>query len=70
MIILECSGLVPADTRLLAGDELMVNGSMLAGETLPAGQDAAAIPAPDAALAERHKIVFRATAITEGGAAL
>ncbi|PWB83797.1 MAG: haloacid dehalogenase, partial [Methylocystaceae bacterium] len=71
LILLERGALVPADGRLIASDELMVNESALTGEALPVQKDAAILLPPDASLADRCNMVFRGTAVTGGsGAAL
>lgn len=58
--------MVAADGRVFRARELTVDESALTGESLPSGKRAETLPMADTPLAERHNMVYRATAVTGG----
>ncbi|GAA2239839.1 hypothetical protein GCM10010430_21490 [Kitasatospora cystarginea] len=64
VIELYTGDVVPADARLLKADELEVDESSLTGESLPTGKQVDATP--QAAVAERHCMVFEGTTVVAG----
>ena len=67
VILLEAGMKVPADARALHAAALEVDESILTGESLPVAKNVDAI-APDAAVADRHCMLFQGTVITRGTA--
>ncbi|HEX5515260.1 MAG TPA: cation-translocating P-type ATPase [Gammaproteobacteria bacterium] len=65
LILIEEGDTVPADGRLLKVSALQVAEAALTGESLPVAKDVGAI-AVDAALGDRHNMVFSGTAVTYG----
>jgi Ca2+-transporting ATPase len=65
VILLEEGDTIPADARLIESVALQVAEAALTGESLPVPKDIAPI-AQDAALADRHNMVFSGTAATYG----
>jgi Ca2+-transporting ATPase len=65
IVLLRVGDVVPADLRLVRAEALLVDRSILTGESLP---EAASIePDPvDAALADRHSIAYAGTAVVGG----
>ena len=70
VLLLAAGDVVPADGRVLPGGTLVVDRSVLTGESVP--EQATAVPdAIDAALAERHAMVYAGTSVVGGrGSAL
>ena len=70
VLLLAAGDVVPADARVMPGGNLVVDRSVLTGESVP--EQATAVPdAPDAALAERHAMVYAGTSVVGGrGSAL
>jgi calcium-translocating P-type ATPase len=65
VLLLAAGDVVPADARVLPGGSLVVDRSVLTGESIPEG--ARAIPDPPAApLAERRSMVYAGTSIVGG----
>lgn len=68
IIKLEAGDFVPADARLLQSASLKCEESALTGESVPAEKDALAEVKEDAALGDRHNMVFSGCSITYGTA--
>lgn len=68
IIKLEAGDFVPADARLLKSSNLKSEESALTGESVPSEKDALAKVAEDAALGDRHNMVFSGCSITYGTA--
>jgi Ca2+-transporting ATPase len=66
VILLEAGDVVPADARLLLSPNLRVQEASLTGESQPVEKDAEASIAPEAALADRHTMVYMGTAVAYG----
>ena len=66
-VLQEGGDVVPADLRLVEANNLRVDESPLTGESVAAIKRAEP-DQPDAALAERHSMLFRGTTVTEGSA--
>jgi P-type Ca2+ transporter type 2C len=65
VVLLQSGDVVPADTRLTRADRLLVDRSVLTGESLP--EDGRVAPDPaDAALASRHSIAYSGTSVVGG----
>jgi magnesium-transporting ATPase (P-type) len=60
--------LVPADVRLLAEQDVKVDESLLTGESLPVGKDAAAVVADASALGDRRTMLHAGTMVLSGRA--
>jgi Ca2+-transporting ATPase len=60
---------IPADARLIHGENLSVDESMLTGESLPVRKRAHMELAPDVALADRITMVYRGTSVLGGSGA-
>ncbi len=65
VMLLEEGDTVPADGRLVESTALQTAEAALTGESLPVAKDVAPA-APDAALGDRHGMVFGGTAVTYG----
>jgi Ca2+-transporting ATPase len=65
VILLDVGATIPADARLFETSALQTTEAALTGESLPVTKDTAPI-AEEAALADRHNIVFSGTAVTYG----
>lgn len=71
LMLLARGDAVCADARIVRGHELFTDEAMLTGESQPVRKDAATLPSPVAALADRHNMVWRGTVVTGGtGAAV
>ena len=66
VVLLRAGGVVPADCRLLEGENLLVDESTLTGESYPAEKDAGLAADASAPLAERHNSVFLGTHVVSG----
>jgi P-type Ca2+ transporter type 2C len=66
VILLEAGDVVAADARLISSPNLRVQEASLTGESQPVEKDAAASIAPEAALADRHSMVYMGTAVAYG----
>ncbi|MBM7504869.1 magnesium-translocating P-type ATPase [Agromyces aurantiacus] len=66
IVLLRAGAVVPADCRLLAGENLLVDESTLTGESFPVEKDAAASVEPGAELVERRDSVFLGTHVVSG----
>ncbi len=65
VLLLAAGDVVPADARVLPGGNLVVDRSVLTGESVP--EQATALPdVPDAALAERHAMAYAGTSVVGG----
>jgi len=58
--------MVPADGRIITEDRLTINEGLLTGESVPIAKGANILAPPAAAIADRHNMVFRGTAVTGG----
>ncbi|HEX5048833.1 MAG TPA: cation-translocating P-type ATPase [Gammaproteobacteria bacterium] len=65
VIVVEEGDTVPADARLIRVAALQTAEAALTGESLPVAKDTAAI-AEEAALGDRHDMIFSGTAVTYG----
>ena len=71
IIVLEAGDSIPGDARLVEAANLRVQEAALTGESTPVDKDIIGTFAPDAALGDRHNMVFMGTAVTLGrGAAV
>jgi len=68
LVLLESGDRVPADLRLLSERDLVVDESLLTGESLAVGKDAAELLAEDCLLADRRNMVFAGTMVGRGRA--
>ena len=57
---------VPADARLIAADALLVDLSLLTGESLPVERTAAPAPLDDQPLSNSHNLLFAGTSLAAG----
>jgi len=65
LLLLEAGDRIPADARVLSAHAAEVAEAALTGESHPVGKTPAAVPA-QAALAERHSMVYMNTVVTRG----
>jgi len=63
--VLEAGDIVPADARLIEANDLLVDESMLTGESLPVGKTTEPVES-DRPLAERANMLFKGTIAVEG----
>ena len=68
LVLLRAGDVVPADLRLVAANGLLVDRSVLTGESLPEPVDPAADLPADAALGDRLTMVFQGTSVLDGWA--
>ncbi|MDH3233300.1 MAG: HAD-IC family P-type ATPase, partial [Alphaproteobacteria bacterium] len=68
IVDLESGVQVPADIRLLSAQDLVVDESLLTGESTPVVKDPAALVAATAMLGDRATMVYAATSISSGRA--
>ena len=66
VVLLRAGGVVPADCRLLTGDELLVDESTLTGESFPVEKQPDALIAADCELTDRLNSVFLGTHVVSG----
>jgi len=66
--LLESGAKVPADLRLVAAHNLAIDESLLTGESLPVGKNAAAVLERGSALGDRVNMAFAGTLVTTGRA--
>ena len=66
IILLEAGDVVPADARLVSSPNLRVREASLTGESQPVEKDAEASIGREAALADRHTMVYMGTAVAYG----
>jgi P-type Ca2+ transporter type 2C len=66
VILLEAGDVVPADARLFSSPNLRVQEASLTGESQAVEKDAEASIAVEAALADRHTMVYMGTAVAYG----
>lgn len=67
LIIIDAGSQVPADARLVLVESVEADESTLTGESTPVAKNLDTVD-PDAALAERHNMVFAGTTVTRGSA--
>ncbi len=68
IVILQSGAAVPADVRLIATTDLVVDESLLTGEAAPVRKDAHADVAPAAALGDRRTMAYAGTMVVFGRA--
>ena len=68
VVLLDAGNVIPADCRLVASDDLLVDESALTGESFPVEKDAAATVAADSPLSERITAVYLGTHVVSGSA--
>lgn len=66
VVSLQSGDKVPADLRLLSARELMINESMLTGESLAVAKQAEALSEPSVALGEQSCMAFSGTFVSAG----
>lgn len=66
IIHLSVGSIVPADARVLSGDDFFVNESSLTGEAFPVSKEPEALPQAVSGLAERKNLVFLGTNVVSG----
>ncbi len=65
VVLLEAGDRVPADARVLVAHQAEVDESALTGESVPVAKADVVVDA-DAAVADRHDMIFRTTLVTRG----
>lgn len=68
VVVIESGTKVPADLRLLSGDELQIDESLLTGESLPVDKVAEHVLSQDAVLGDRINMAFAGTWVARGRA--
>jgi Mg2+-importing ATPase len=68
IIMLETGDAVPADVRILSTHNLVVNETMLTGESVPVPKHAAPLPAEPKSVYESHNLCFSGTSVVGGDA--
>jgi len=68
IVLLESGAKVPADLRLATQHNLAIDESLLTGESLPVGKNAAALLERECALGDRLNMTFAGTLVTTGRA--
>src|SRR5262245_20809570 len=66
VIVLRAGHEVPADGRLLDGTDLLINESLLTGESMPVSKRAGAVHPDAIPVADRTNLVFAGTVVSEG----
>lgn len=66
VVLLESGNRVPADIRLLAGQGLEVDESLLTGESLSVSKDAASVLDPQTSIGDRLNMVYAGSIIVRG----
>jgi P-type Ca2+ transporter type 2C len=66
VVLLEAGDSIPADARLIEAANLRLQEAALTGESTPVDKDVVGTSAPDAAIGDRHNMVFAGTAVTLG----
>lgn len=66
VVLLETGDRVPADLRLLASQDLLLDESLLTGESLAVPKDADLVLPEETPLAERRNMAFAGTLVTRG----
>lgn len=66
LVLLESGNRVPADIRILIQNNLMVEESVLTGESLPVAKQTKSIEQPEVPVAERNNMLFAGTTIIRG----
>ncbi|HET7169228.1 MAG TPA: cation-transporting P-type ATPase [Candidatus Limnocylindrales bacterium] len=67
MVLIQTGEIVPADLRLTRAEALLIDRSMLTGESIPEPGTTTPDP-PDAAMADRHALAYAGTAVVSGRA--
>jgi P-type Ca2+ transporter type 2C len=68
VVALEEGDRIPADARIIEAVELRTNEAPLTGESMPVDKSPAAVPEPDALLAERTSMLYSGTVAVVGRA--
>ncbi len=66
VVLLDAGNIVPADLRVSEARRLLVDESMLTGESVTVAKTTAALAAAEAMLAERTCIAYRGSRVTQG----
>jgi P-type Ca2+ transporter type 2C len=66
IVVLTAGDAVAADLRLLEGEGLRIDESLLTGESLPSDKDAAQESEAGTPVADRHNMAFAGTSVAEG----
>lgn len=66
IVYLEDGAIVPADMRIIEGNNLRVSEASLTGESLPIDKDDAVVLKPETALADRVNMVFASSIVMYG----
>jgi cation-transporting P-type ATPase F len=66
LVLVESGTKVPADIRLLETQELVIDESMLTGESLPVTKDVSCLVEDDAALGDRLNMMYSGTVVQRG----
>lgn len=66
LLVLRPGVIVAADARIVAADDLMLDESLLTGESLPVRKIAKRLTKPGSNLADRVNMAYRGTAVTGG----
>ncbi|MGQ9571709.1 MAG: cation-translocating P-type ATPase [Dehalococcoidia bacterium] len=66
VVLLESGSRVPADMRLVATTTLMIDESLLTGESVPVAKRSAPLEAPDIELADRVNMAYAGSVVTSG----
>ncbi|HYN89951.1 MAG TPA: cation-translocating P-type ATPase, partial [Ardenticatenaceae bacterium] len=66
LILIEQGDVVPADARLVGGQNLQVEEAALTGESVPVKKDPRVVLAVDAPLGDRRNMVYTSTQVTYG----
>lgn len=68
LVLLESGTRVPADLRLVRADKLLIDESLLTGESVPVVKNAQAVLQAETPLADRRNMAFGATTVLAGRA--
>ncbi len=68
IVLLDAGAHVPADGRVIEGNELRINEAPLTGESMPVSKHADRALAEDTPLADRKTMVYKGTAVSGGTA--
>lgn len=68
VVALKAGDKVPADIRIVAADGLLVDNSMLTGESVAVDRNEKAVSLEETSITNRHNLLFAGTSITAGDA--